>query len=842
MLISIKCRIQLKFQRVPPIERQKMLPKKYKPQLEEKKWQDYWKENQTFAFDPNSDKEIYSIDTPPPTVSGVLHIGHVYSYTQAEIIARYQRMIGKNVFYPFGFDDNGLPTERFVEKKKKVRGNKMKRSEFNALCRTTVVELEKQFQDMWTALGFSADWNLTYATIQDDCQRISQRSFLDLHKKDLVEHRDEPNMWCVECQTAIAQAELESVDKDSSFNDLKFQLEDDGEIVIGTTRPELLPSCVCIFVHPNDERYKASIGKNAIVPIFGHSVPILTDEKADMEKGTGAVMCCTFGDKTDIEWFKKHKLPLRVSISKYGKTTELAGDFQNLKIKEARKQIIAKLTEDGTLLKSDAISHPVNTHERCGTDIEFLSTKQWVIKVMDHKEDLLKIADQINWYPKFMKQRYIHWVENLSWDWCISRQRFFGVPFPIWHCEDCGTQVTPDDSELPVDPKENPSSKNCPKCDSSNLVGDLNIMDTWTTSSVTPQVNYKWGEENSLESKIAPMSMRPQAHDIIRTWAFYTIVKSWFHQKDIPWKDIMISGHVLYKKGEKISKKKGNAPSGPEQLIEKYSADVIRYWTAGAKLGADCYFEEQEFKIAAKLVTKLFNASKFALMHLEGFETPDTSKITFAIDKGLVSLLQKVCTKANHYLEQYEYSLALSEIESFFWDFCDNYMELMKHRIYNPEDHGEGSKESAQNALYTIIFSLIRLLAPFIPHITEEIYHAFFKDIEKVDSVHICEYPKGDDSFISEEDEKVYSDSKTFVGAIRKFKTENRLSLNTELDAIEYISSQFPSIEKGLNDVCRASGCLNLKAIESLSSELSVIEFEDRTLGIDYTAKAPETN
>lgn len=815
-----------------------MLPKKYKAREQEPKWQEFWRENKIYKFDADSDQEIYSIDTPPPTVSGVLHIGHVYSYTQAEIVARYQRMKGKSVFYPFGFDDNGLPTERYVEKKKKVQGKNMLRSEFNSLCKETVADLEAQFKDMWSSLGFSADWDLGYSTIDDDCQRISQRSFLDLHKKDLVDYREEPNMWCVECQTAVAQAELDSVDKDSSFNDLEFSLEDGGSIVIGTTRPELLPSCACIFVHPEDERYTQLIGKTAIVPIFGHKVPVLADDKADMEKGTGAVMCCTFGDKTDIEWFKKHKLPLRVSITSYGKMTELAGEFAGLKIKAARKAILDKLKEEGKLLESKPINHPVNTHERCGTDIEFLSTRQWFIKLMARKEELVALADKVNWYPSFMKQRYIHWVENLGWDWCISRQRFFGVPFPVMHCDDCKTILTPEDSQLPVDPKEKSFLENCSSCGSENVTPDTNIMDTWATSSVTPQICYGWGEENSLESKLAPMTMRPQAHDIIRTWAFYTMIKAWYHQEDIPWKDIMISGHVLYKKGEKFSKSKGNSKSGPEQLIEQYGADVIRYWTAGAKLGSDCYFEENEFKIAGKLVTKIFNASKFALMHLDGFSTPRIEDITYPIDKGILSRLQKTCKRADQYLNGYEYSLALQEIEGFFWDFCDNYLELIKHRVYNPEEHGEGAGESAKSTLYTLVFGLIRLLAPFIPHITEEIYQAYFKEIEGKLSLHQCSYPAFPENLVDEESEKIYAQACLLIGAVRKFKTENRLSLNTELESIHFLQEQLPLALKAGKDVNRAARCESIEDAKELAGKGTLIEFEGLQVEIGKPVEA----
>ncbi|MBT3783765.1 valine--tRNA ligase, partial [bacterium] len=649
----------------------------------------------------------------------------------------------------------------------------------------------------------------------------------------------EPNMWCVECQTAIAQAELDAEDKDSSFNDLRFEIEGGGSVVIGTTRPELLPSCSSLFVHPDDQRYKDLVGKYAIVPIFSQKVPILHDPKADMEKGTGAVMCCTFGDKTDIEWYKQHGLQLRVSITPYGRMTSLAAEYEGLKIKEARKQILKRCEEEGILLKSESISHPVNTHERCGTDIEFLSTQQWFIRVIDRKDELLELAEKIKWFPSYMKQRYVHWVENLNWDWCISRQRFFGVPFPVWHCQNCHAILTPEMEDLPVDPQEQPYGRDCVHCGHKGILPDRNIMDTWATSSVSPQINYLWGEKDSLEDSIAPMSLRPQAHDIIRTWAFYTMVKSWYHHGEIPWKDIMISGHVLYKKGQKISKSKGNAKSEPETMIEQYGADVIRYWTAGAKLGSDCYFEEQEFRIASKLVTKIFNASKFSLTHLEGFDRPDPRSVQFPLDRGLLSILNRVIQRTDRYLSDYEYSLALSEVESFFWDFCDNYLELIKHRSYNPDEHLDGGHDSVRSTLYTALYAVLRMLAPFIPHITEEIYQAYFRQREDHASVHITSFPEASDSLMDEEAEELYRESKSFVGAIRKFKTEQRMSLNTELKTVYYIRSEFSKILEAGKDVARAARCDDLVPVNQLPQEGEAIEFEGKTLKV-VCIKVPE--
>lgn len=793
------------------------LPKKYSAANAEKQWQEFWQQEGIYQFDPNHGGEIYSIDTPPPTVSGALHIGHVYSYTQAEIIARYRRMRGFNVFYPFGFDDNGLPTEKFVEKEKSVKGHAMGRAEFNQLCRETVADVEERFKNLWISLGFSADWDLTYSSIDERCQRISQRSFLDLFHKGLVDYKEEPHMWCCDTRTAIAQAELEAIEKDSFFNDVRFELKDGGEIVIGTTRPELLPSCACIFVHPEDERYRDRVGKTAIVPIFGHEVPILTDEKADMEKGTGAVMCCTFGDKTDVEWMKKHSLPIRLTITREGRLSELAQEFAGLKIAEGRKAIIEKLGETGHLLKSDPIRHTVNVYERSGKEVEYLVTPQWFIKVVEHKEDLLRLGDELTWNPPFMKQRYQHWVENLNWDWCISRQRFFGVPFPVWHCEDCQHIIPAQEESLPIDPLTS-RPDTCPKCNSSNLVGDKNVMDTWATSSVTPQINAQWGEAGEREG-FMPMSMRPQAHDIIRTWAFYTIVKAWYHHKTLPWKDIMISGHVLYKKGQKISKSKGNAKSGPELLVETWGADTIRYWTAGAKLGTDCYFEEQEFKIAQRLITKVFNASKFALMHLENFGQGKSADVTFSLDKGLLTQLSETVRKSTAFMEKYEYSQALAEIEAFFWSFCDNWLELAKHRLYNPDEHGDTQGKSARSALYLTLNTILKLFAPFIPHITEEIWQAHFREIETLKSVHLEAWPKAEELMEEQEDLKAYLQACKLIGAVRRSKTELRISLNSPLASVSVLSADFDAVKSVLSDLSKAAHCEDFQFVQNLPED-----------------------
>jgi len=499
----------------------------------EARWQKFWEEEGVNRFDINSKKEIYSCDTPPPTVSGKMHIGHALAYSQADYIMRFQRMLGKNIFYPFGFDDNGLPTERYVEKKCNLKATTMKRQEFIELCLKETEEAEKELKKSWSSLGISPDWSINYKTIDKRSQRISQLSFLDLYKKGRAYTKEAPTIWCPECQTAIAQVELQDKELSSFFNDIVFKVESE-ELIIATTRPELLPACIAIFYHPEDERYKHLKGKKAKVPLFNYEVPILEDEKVDREKGTGIVMCCTFGDITDMEWYMKHNLQEKVAITKDGKMNKLAKKYEGQSMKTARKMIIEDLKSEGLLLTQTPIKHMVNVHERCGTEVEFLTTKQWFIKTLKHKEDMIKQGKKIRWFPEFYRTRYENWIKGLGWDWCISRQRFYGFPIPVWYCKKCGEIIIADKKQLPIDPEQTKPLVKC-KCGSNEFIPETDIFDTWMTSSMSPQIATR--KYDNFET----MSLRPQAHDIIRTWAFYTILKSYLLFNKIPWKDIKIN-------------------------------------------------------------------------------------------------------------------------------------------------------------------------------------------------------------------------------------------------------------------------------------------------------------
>ncbi len=777
-----------------------MLNKKYNPIESEKKWQEYWQKNDIYKYDFHSDKEIFSIDTPPPTISGSLHIGHLFSYTQAEIIARFQRMQDKNVFYPFGFDDNGLPTERLVEKEENTRAAYMPRSEFIERCLLTTKKYEEDFKNLWLSMGFSVDWSLQYETINPMVRKISQKAFLDMAKCGKAYIKESPVLWCTTCQTSIAQAELESTDKETTFNYIPFIVEGE-ELIVATTIPELLYGCVCLFINPDDERYLKYLGKKVLVPLYNYEIPILSDEKVSLEKGTGIVMCATFGDMTDAEWYEKHKLPYRKVIENNGRIAEDVPFIDGLRVSSAREKIIELLKENNLLRKSEVIAHTVSTHERCGKPIEIIPSNQWYIDILSERERYLQAANEINWYPASMKNRYITWVENLKWDWCISRQRYFGIPFPLWYCKKCGKAIYAREDDLPINPMEASPSESC-TCGSNEFIPETAVFDTWATSSLTPLINSRWNTENDLTKKLLPMGMRTQAHEIIRTWAFYTIVRSLFHTGQIPWKDIMICGFVLAKKGEKISKSKNNAASSPKELIQKHSADALRYWVAGSKLGTDTMFSEDELKISKRFLTKLWNAASFCIMQLQDFDGMKPKEL-LPIDEWIIERVKILEKTVTEYLDQYEIGLAKHEIDEFFWnDFCDNYLEIIKDRLYKPEIHGEKERLSGQYALYNVLLETLKLYSIYVPYITEEIYQSHFKNFEKSISIHKMQWSMKSDA---KNDDILYfgENIKNIIGEVRRYKSERNLSLKEKINNLKIFipEKQLIYFKKTLKDI-----------------------------------------
>lgn len=798
------------------------MDKKYDNKIAEKNMQQMWEQNKIYSASNNQGK-IYSIDTPPPTVSGSLHIGHIFSYTQTDIIARFKRMSGYSVIYPFGFDDNGLATEKFVEKKLKITAQATDKSEFIQKCREVAQEAEKEFKDLWQQMGLSVDWDLCYSTISDHVKKISQESFVRLYDKGFIYRKNEPSLFCTTCRTSVAQAELEDAEKDSFFNDIIFKTEEGQDLLIGTTRPELLPSCVAVLYNPKDARYKKLKNKKVIVPIFGQSVTILEDENVQIDKGTGLVMVCTFGDTTDTVWFKKFGLPYKQSIDFGGKFLQSIPLIGGLKVHEAREVILQELEKQNLLVNKKPIKHIVNLHERCKKEIEILAVEQWFFKILDHKNKFLELADKISWNPSFMKSRYIDWVQNINWDWCLSRQRFSGIPFPAWHCKDCGEIIMSEIKDLPVDPQLTNYTGKCPKCKSSNIKPDTDVMDTWNTSSITPYIVYSLVNQDEINKKgsekvtskdsdsifekgkiseFLPMGMRPQAHDIIRTWAFYTIVKAWAHNKTIPWSEIVISGHVLSESKDKISKSAGNTTAEPFKLLQNFPADAIRYWTASGGLGKDISFSEGQIKIGQKLVTKIWNAFIFIQSHIKDIDYIDKDSKNLGIVNEWI--FDKASTCFDYYekhLRSHEFGLALQEIDKFFWsDFCDNYLELIKDQLFNPQNYDKAQVNYTKNTLYYVGLRILQMYSCYIPHVTDNIYQAIYKEYEKTMSLHQTKFEAVQIKKYFPESAKNMGYIIDIVDQVRKLKSNNQLSLNTEIDSLEIYCTKTDLLQKIRNN------------------------------------------
>lgn len=799
-----------------------MLDKKYDSLVKEEKWLNYWKKNKIYEFKPDY-REVYSIDTPPPTVNGKIHIGHIFSYSQAEMIARYKRLRGYNVFYPFGFDDNGLPSERLVEKEQKKKAHEIGRESFSKLCYETTNKYEEEFQDLFSKLGVSTDWSMCYKTVSSSTIKISQNSFLDLIEKGHCYHKESPALWCNECLTSIAQAELETKTIKTTFNYVNFKTVEDNEIfTIATTRPELLPAIVCVFVNPDDDKNNHLIGKTAHIPVIDVNVPIIGDEKVAIDKGTGIVMCCTFGDQTDIEWWKKYNLPLKYIFTDDGRIMDSVSNYGGLKIKEARKQIVDDLQVGGYIVKIEELEHEVQTHERCGSEVEYTVMKQWFIDIMSHKEDFLRIGNEINWYPTHMHNRYEEWVNNVAWDWCISRQRYFGVPFPVWYCKECGEPIFASKEQLPVNPlTDTPSIEKCHKCGCKEFIPESDVMDTWATSSVTPLINMKYGEKDNYESILKPMSLRSNASEIIRTWDFYTIVKSYYHFGIKPWDNVMISGFVMANKGEKISKSKGNSKVEPLDLIKQFSADVVRYWAASGRLGTDITFSEETLLRGKKLVNKIWNVSKFVQMHLEDYQDKAFDDFEY-IDKWILGNFIDMEKEYLKYLDNYEIGLALNILEKFFWNFCDNYIEIVKHRLYRPEEFGEKARYSGQKTIYILLYKLLQDFSIFFPFITEEIYQDIYHDMK---SIHITEIKSLNYSF----DEEIVNGNLMceIISMVRGKKSSSNLSLKTIVKKLEIDCS--PNLKKAIEEAnkdFKATLFINELVINSIKDGYKINEID----------------
>ncbi|MBD3247234.1 valine--tRNA ligase [Candidatus Pacearchaeota archaeon] len=789
--------------------------KKYDFNEIETKWVKYWEENKIYKFDSNDTKKaVFSVDTPPPTISGSLHMGHAFGDAQQDFFVRFKRMKGFNVLNPFGTDNNGLPTLRLVEKENDVDSKSMKREDFIELSIKTIKEKYiPEFLEEIKRLGVSADFDIFYSTIDERSRRISQQSFIELYNQGREYRVDAPALWCPNCQTTIAQVELEDKDVSSEFSDIMIKA--DGEdLIISTTRPELFPASVAVFYNPKDKRYKHLKGKKAKIPLFDIEVPILEDEEVDMEKGTGIAYCATFGDQTDMEWQKQYNLPIKKAITSEGRMSSIAGKYKGMKIKEARKKILKDLKNKGLLVKQEKIMHPVNVCERCGTEIEFINKKQWFIKYLDLKKEMLEWGKEINWTPENMVNRYNNWVKGLKWDWCISRQIPFGIPFPVWYCKKCDEIVLADKKDLPIDPLESdPPVDKCPnsKCNSKEFIPETDIMNTWATSAMTPTIVKDLLKGTKVYEKIKdkPFDVRRNGQDIITFWDFNTVVKSQLHYKRKPWKELYINGWILGRDGHKMSKSRGNGIS-PKKVIKEHGADALRYLSASIGPGVATSFSDKDLIAGKKLVKKMINASRFVFMNLQEFNGRKPKNLEI-IDKLFLTKVGLLIQKVTNLFEEYEPSKAKLAVEQFFWqDFCDNYLEIVKKRVYQ----GEGDeKKSAQYALYKGLLAIVKMIAPIMPFITEEIYQEYFKKYENDKSIHISSWPKPE--YIEQKNLDEVHKFAHFVEileAIRKWKTKEHKSMNSEI-ILTLTKKSYEELEemKMLGDLKNVSHAVDIK-------------------------------
>ncbi len=814
----------------------------------EDRWATQWETDGIYRFDASAVRsEVFAIDTPPPTVSGSLHMGHVFSYTHTDLVARFQRMRGKQVFYPMGWDDNGLPTERRVQNYYGVRcdpsqpyqagfeppfrGDPPKdhepvpisRPNFLELC-DELVEIDEQiFEELFRRLGLSVDWTYLYATIDERSRRISQRAFLRNVARGEAYSQDAPTLWDVDFQTAVAQAEMEDRDKPGAYHKLAFHRTDGGDdVLIDTTRPELLAACVALVAHPDDTRYRAMFGHTVRTPLYGVEVPIVAHELAQPDKGTGIAMICTFGDTTDVVWWRELDLPTRAIVGRNGRIladppdgvdVDAYGAIAGLTVRQAQRQVVEQLRESGELVGGpDPIQHPVKFYERGERPLEIVASRQWYIRNggrdTDLRDALVKRGGEITWHPPHMQHRYDNWVEGLNGDWLISRQRFFGVPIPVWYpLDDQGEldhdrPVLPAEDDLPIDPSTDvppgytADQRNRP----GGFAGDPDVFDTWATSSLSPHIAARWEEEGAdLFERVFPMDMRPQAHDIIRTWLFATVVRSHFEHGGVPWSNAALSGWILDPDRKKMSKSKGNVVT-PMDLFDRHGTDAVRYWAACARPGTDAAFSEDQMKVGRKLANKLLNVSKFVL----GFgDVADGATVTDAVDRSMLARLDAVITEATNAFEGFDYARALERTESFFWWFCDDYVELVKGRAY--ATRGDEAAASARVALRTALSTIQRMLAPTLPYASEEAW-SWWHDT----SVHVAEWPhptSGDG------DPKLLDAPLEVLSRVRRTKTEHKVSQRAEVArcVVGAPSDALAALESAREDLVEAASILQLE-------------------------------
>ena len=843
------------------------LPKHFDGPAAERRWHEAWQKSGLYHYDPARPRtETFVIDTPPPTASGSLHPGHVFSYTHTDLVARYQRMAGRNVFYPMGWDDNGLPTERRVQnyfhircdptapyqadlsleeataKARKERPRQVSRPNFIEACERVTEEDEKSFKELWERLGLSIDWRQEYQTIDDHSRRIAQRSFLDLFEKGHVESRFAPTMWDVDFQCAVAQAELEDRERPGAYHDLEFAVEGGGAFVISTTRPELLAACVGVTAHPGDARFQALFGKRAITPLFRVPVPIFPSEKADPEKGTGILMVCTFGDATDVEWWREEGLALRQIVQRNGRLAEVTfgsegwesldpdaanrgyAEIAGRNVAQAQKAMVELLRDPaGSATGSAAaplqgepkpVQHAVKFFEKGDRPLEFVPTRQWFVKLLEHREGLLAKGAEVCWHPAHMEKRFEDWTRNLNQDWCISRQRYFGVPIPVWYPlgadgeRDYARPILPEAERLPIDPTIDvpPGHDASQREQPGGFSAETDIFDTWFTSSMTPQISSHWGTAPERHAALFPADLRPQGQDIIRTWAFYTIAKSLLHEDSVPWRHAAVSGFITDPDRKKMSKSKGNVVT-PLPLLDQYTSDGVRYWAARARLGVDTALDEKVFKDGKRLVTKLFNAGKFVL----GQES-EVGPIASELDRAFLARLRDLVERSTANFEAFHHAPVLQEVEGFFWSqFTDSFIELAKLRARDEDPARAAARASAVGALRKGLDVLLRLLAPFLPFITEEVWSWAFAEEKGQPSIHGAPWPSAADfeGVAAPDDAGSFELAVACWGAINKAKSDASVSIGREVAHLVIAANAKTQVRLGavLEDVLAAARC-----------------------------------
>jgi valyl-tRNA synthetase len=825
-----------------------------------------WEASGVYTFDRSASRDnVFAIDTPPPTVSGSLHMGHVFSYTHTDTVARFWRMRGKSVFYPMGWDDNGLPTERRVQNYFGVscdpkvaydpkftppfRGDVPKDHRAVAISRPNFIELcvelthqdEKIFEDLFRRLGLSVDWSLLYTTISDYARRTSQAAFIRNLSRGEAYAQEAPTLWDVDFGTAVAQAELEDRERPGAYHSINFARTDGtGNVTIATTRPELIPACVALVAHPDDPRYQPLFGKTVRTPLFDVEVPVVAHELAQIDKGTGIAMICTFGDLTDVIWWRELNLPTRAVIGRDGRIVADMPDWitsatgtanyaalAGKGVKQAQTAIVDMLRTTGDMNgEPEPITHPVKFFEKGDRPLEIVTSRQWYIRNGGRDEvlraALLKRGDELAWHPDFMQHRYTNWVGGLNGDWLISRQRYFGVPIPLWYPltaagePDFNNPIIPSESQLPIDPSSDVPAgyTEAQRGVAGGFIGEPDVMDTWATSSLTPQIAGRWIDDQQLFNNIFPMDVRPQAHDIIRTWLFATTVRSHFEHHVAPWKNAALSGWILDPDRKKMSKSKGNVVT-PIDLFEQYGSDAVRYWAASARPGVDTAFSEDQMKVGRKLATKLLNVTKFVL----GFgEANPTATPTEAVDIAMLARLASVVDEATTAFESYDYARALEKSESFFWWFCDDYVELVKTRAYS---EGAGS-DSARAALQRALSTLQRLFAPHIPFATEEVWSWW-----QSGSIHRASWPTHADLLggtpAVDSTELLLDAVCNVLAVIRRTKTEAKVSQRAEVEhvLVTATDAQISLLQLGLVDLLNAGVAQKVEFIPQADEHIS---------------------